>query len=261
MELGLKGKRVLVTAASRGIGRAIAFDFAKEGARVAAVARTESEIFSLVEEMGGKEKGHYGRAIDLSSEGAPAKLVQSLKENFGPVDIVVHNLGAVLDIRDPFCSLADWRKVWRVNIEVAIELDQLLLPHMREQKWGRVVHIASTASMENNGPITYCTAKAALMAYSHGLGRILAKDGVVMTAVLPGAVFTSGGDWDNMLKTRPEHVQKYLNDRCPLGRFGKPEEISSIVVFLSSELATFFQGAVVPVDGGQSRHYFVNNLE
>jgi 3-oxoacyl-[acyl-carrier protein] reductase len=147
MELGLKGKRVLVTAASRGIGRAIAIDFAKEGARVAAVARTGSEIFSLSDEMGGKEKGHYGQVIDLSAEGAPAKLVQSLKENFGPVDIVVHNLGGVLDIRDPLCSLADWRKVWRVNIEVAIELDQLLLPHMREQKWGRVVHIASTASM------------------------------------------------------------------------------------------------------------------
>lgn len=260
MELGLKGKRVLVTAASRGIGRAIACDFAKEGARVAAVARTESEISSLVEEMGGKEKGHYGEVADLSAEGAPAKLVQNLNENFGPVDIVVHNLGAVLDIRDPFCSLADWRKVWRVNIEVAIELDQLLLPHMREQKWGRVVHIASTASMENNGPITYCTAKAALMAYSHSLGRVLAKDGVVMTAVLPGAVFTSGGDWDKMLKTRPEHVQKYLVDRCPTGRFGKPEEISSTVVFLSSELATFFQGAVVPVDGGQSRHYFTHNL-
>ena len=86
---------------------------------------------------------------------------------------------------------------------------------------------------------------------------MLAKDGIVMSAVLPGAVFTEGGYWDKAMKERPEHVQKYLSDRCPLGRFGTPESIAAMVVFLCSELAGFCQGAIIPVDGGQSRHFFV----
>ena len=259
MDLGIVGKRALVTASSKGIGRAIALALSREGVSVAVVARSASEIGSLVEEMGGNARGHGGFVMDLMEEGAPARLMNELRERFGSVDIIVHNLGAVLDIRDPFCSLADWRRVWRVNLEVAIELDQLLLPHMRAQKWGRVVHVGSTASMENNGPITYCTAKAALMAYSHSMGRVLAKDGVVMSCVLPGAVMNS--DWEKILQERPEHVKKYLDERLPLGRFGKPEDIAGMVAFLCSRQADFCQGAIVPVDGGQSRHYSMQNLE
>jgi NAD(P)-dependent dehydrogenase (short-subunit alcohol dehydrogenase family) len=90
------------------------------------------------------------------------------------------------------------------------------------------------------------------------MGRILAietKD-VVMSAVLPGVVLTEGGHWDTVLKERREHAEKYLAERCPLGRFGKPSEISPIVVLLCSKLATFCQGSIVPVDAGQARHYF-----
>lgn len=256
MNLGIEGKRALVTGAGRGIGRAIALSLAREGAKVSVFSRTLPEIESLVEEMGGRIEGHYGEAIDLVPEGAPQLLAKKIEENFGPLDIIVHNLGGTLDITDPFCSVEDWRRVWRFNLEIAIELDQLFVPSMQKQKWGRIVHVASTASMENNGPATYCTAKAALLAYSRCMGRILARDGVVISAILPGAVLTEGGHWDKASKERPEHVKKYLAERCPLGRFGKPEEIAPMVAFLCSDLAEFCQGSVVPVDGGQSRHFF-----
>ena len=147
--------------------------------------------------------------------------------------------------------------MWRFNFEVAVELDRLITPFMQERKWGRVVHIASTASMENNGPVTYCAVKAALLAYSRSMARILAPTGVVMSAVLPGAVMTEGGHWEKEMKEKPERVKKYLEERCPLGRFGKSEDIAAMVVFLSSNLAQFCQGSIVPVDGGQSRHYFL----
>ena len=257
MELGLTGKRALVTGAGRGIGRAIAQSLAREGAQVAVVSRTESDIESLLADMGGRERGHYGEPLDLELEDSPGSLLKSLERNFGPVDIIVHNLGTTLDITDPFCSLEEWRRVWRVNMEVALELNLLLVPHMREQRWGRVVHIGSTASVENNGPITYCTVKAALAAYSRSLGRVLAPDGVVVTAVLPGAVFTDGGYWEKALEERPEHVAKYLAERCPLHKFGTPDEIAHMVTFLCSDLASFLQGSIVPVDGGQVRGYFV----
>lgn len=257
MRLGIKNKRALVTGAGRGIGRAIALALAKEGARVSVFSRTASDGRSLIRLMSRYGKGHYGASLDLLSARAPSLLSRALKKNFGDPDIVVHNLGSTLEITDPFCPMSDWRRVLRCNLEIAIELDQLFAPAMKKQKWGRIVHIGSTSSMENNGPVTYCTSKAALAAYSRSMGRILAKDGIVMSAVLPGAVFTESGYWDKALKERPEHVQKYLSDRCPLGRFGAPENIAAMVVFLCSELAAFCQGAIIPVDGGQSRHFFV----
>lgn len=257
MELGIRGKRALVTGAGRGIGHSIAKGLAREGAKVAVFSRTASDIAHLLEEMGGASHGHYGRPLDFEPEESPDRLVEILKEDFGPIDIVVHNLGGTLEITDPLCSLSDWRRVFRVNLEVAIELNLHLIPHMKEQKWGRIVHIGSTASVENNGPITYCSTKAALAAYSRGLGRVLAPEGVVVSAVLPGAVFTEGGYWDKALKEKPEHVAKYLAERCPLHKFGTTDEIAHVVTFFCSELASFLQGSIVPVDGGQCRGYFV----
>lgn len=256
MDFGIEGRRALVTGAGRGIGRAIANSLAREGAKVAVFSRTASDIQALIEEMGGTKAGHYGSAFDFEPDGSPAELAADLDANFGPIDILVNNLGGTLDITDPFCSIEDWRRVIRVNLEVAIELNLLLLPNMRRKQWGRIVNIASTASVENNGPITYCTAKAALASYSRSLGRVLAPEGIVMSAVLPGAVLTEGGYWDNVLKERPAHAETYLKDRCPMGRFGTPDDIAHMVTFLCSDLAGFCQGAIVPVDGGQVRGYF-----
>lgn len=256
MDLGIQGKRALVTGAGRGLGRAIALSLAREGVKVAACSRTAADLDTLLAEMGGNVAGHAIRAIDLAEEGAPEALMRTLTPAFGPIDIAVHNLGGTLDIRDPFCSLADWRNVWRFNVEVAIELNLLLLPHMRAQQWGRVVHISSIAAAENQGPITYCTAKAALSAYTRSFGRVLAPEGVVLTSVLPGAVFTEGGYWDLASHEQPEHVEKYLAERMAIRRFGRPEEVSELVTFLCSQHASFCIGSTVPVDGGQGRTFF-----
>lgn len=255
MELGITGKRALVTGAGRGLGQAIALCLAREGARVAAVSRTEADIQTLLDNMGGPSKGHVGVAMDLMPEGAPERLLSQL-DGFGPPDIVVHNVGGTLDISDPFCSVKDWRNVYRFNFEIAVELNALILPGMCKRKWGRVCHISSIASMENHGPVTYCAIKAALTAYTRSMGGVVAPDGVVVTAVLPGAVFTEKGYWDKTSKDRPEHVHKYLTERQRIGRFGQPEEIGNFVTYLCSELASFNTGSIVPIDGGQGRGYF-----
>ena len=127
---------------------------------------------------------------------------------------------------------------------------------MRTRKWGRIVNISAGASMENSGPVPYCAIKAAYTAYTRSMGRVLAPDGIVMSAVLPGVVFTEQGHWATVMKERPEHAEKYLEDRTVLKRFGQPGEISPMVVMLCSELASFCVGSIVPVEGGQARHYF-----
>ena len=257
MELGITGKKALVTGSGRGLGRAIAESLAREGAKVAVVSRTDSDIESLLHSIGGTGAGHWGMSFDLLPEGAPERLVNELQKGvFWPVDIVVHNLGGTLDITDPFCSIADWRKIWRFNMEVALELNLLLLPEMKQHHWGRIVHISSIAATENQGPVPYCSIKAALTAYTRSMGRVVASDGIIVTAVLPGAVFTEGGFWDESSRNRPEHVQKYLSERMAIHRFGTPDEISNAVAFLCSEQASFFVGSVVPIDGGQGRSFF-----
>ncbi len=253
--MGISGRCALVTGAGRGIGQAIARCLAREGARVAAVSRTSADLSELLDSIGGTPDEHRAIPIDLLPDGAPAELMRRL-EDFGPLDIVVHNLGGTLEITDPFCSVQDWRKVYRFNFEVAVELNSMILPGMQQRKWGRVVHISSISAMENHGPVTYCSMKAALTAYTRSIGGVVAPDGVVISAVLPGAVFTERGYWDIASRERPDHVHKYLTERQRIGRFGRPEEIGNFVAFLCSENASFNTGSIVPVDGGQGRGYF-----
>jgi 3-oxoacyl-[acyl-carrier protein] reductase len=257
MDLMISGRRALVTGAGRGIGRAIAECLAREGGHIAAVSRTESDIKSLVKSIGGEAHGHVGIVMDLVPEGAPGKLLEKLKgADFGPIDIVVHNMGGTLNIADPYCSISDWRRVYRFNFEVGLELNHMIVPDMQRRHWGRVVHVSSISAMENHGPVTYCAVKAALTAYTRSFGGVVAPDGVVVSAILPGAVFTEQGYWDQASKERPDHVQKFLTERQRIGRFGRPEEIGNYVAYLCSELASFNTGSIVPIDGGQGRGYF-----
>jgi NAD(P)-dependent dehydrogenase (short-subunit alcohol dehydrogenase family) len=258
MNLGIKGKKALVTGGASGIGKAIVEELVKEGARVVFTSRKQEVIDKTLKAIGGVKAGHLGVKTEISEEGAPDKLAKYIWKNFGELDIVVNNVGATFEISDPYCPISDWRKVFRLNLEVAVELNNLFIPHMKKQDWGRIVNISSNASMENSGPVTFCASKAAYTAYTRCMGRILAIEAknVVMSTVLPGVVLTEEGHWQEVLKTRPEHAEKYLRERCPSGRFGKPSEISPMVVLLCSELATFCHGSIISVDAGQARHYF-----
>lgn len=255
MDLNLNGKVALVTGAGGGIGRSIALHLAREGARIVAASLERRDLDSLLADLGATDF-HRVVQIDLLEDDAPERLVKQVRRQGQQIDIVVNNVGGTLDVNDPFCTLADWRKVMRLNLEVAVEINRLLLPEMQQRKWGRVVNISSISGAENHGPIPYCSAKAALIAYTRSMGRLISSDGVIMTAVLPGAVFTEGGYWDAAGRERPEHVEKYLRDRMAIHRFGTVEEISSVVAFLCSDAASFCVGSIVPVDGGQGRTFF-----
>jgi len=250
MDLGIAGKKALVTGGGRGLGRSIASCLAQEDVQVAVVARTTGDLESFVAEHGDK---HIGLEYDLMPEGRPARMVEELRERMGLPDIIIHNVGGNLEITDPICGVEEWRKVYRFNLEIAVELNKLLVPHLIENRWGRVVHITSISALENQGTVPYCSMKAALTAYTRSFGRYVSRNGVAVSAVLPGAVYTEGGYWDVTSKTRPEHVEKYLKERMAIHRFGEPDEIGKVVAFLCSEHASFITGSSVTVDGGQGR--------
>ena len=255
MALGIRGKTALVTGAGRGIGRAISQALASEGARVIAVSRTQSDLDSLLDSINGPSAGHMAIARDLMDRRQTEALLAELSAQ-PSVDIVVHNLGGTLDITDPFCSAEDWRNVYRLNLEIPIELNLDLVPRMTARGWGRIVHISSISAFENQGPVSYCAMKAALAAYTRSFAGIVAKDGVIMTSVLPGAVMTEGGYWESAKATNPDHYNKYVQERMRIGRLGTPQEIASVVAFLCSEHVSFAVGSTMTVDGGQGRGFF-----
>lgn len=258
MDLGIQGRQALVTGASRGIGRAVCEALLGEGVRVAAAARSTDDLASLREAA-----ARFGTEnlltceVDLEREEGPQKLIDEMvSSSFGNIDIIVHNVGGTLSINDPFCTLKDWRRVQRLNLEVAVELNSYFLPKMQERKWGRIVSVSSISGVENHGPIPYCAAKAALNAYTRSMGRLVSRDGIAMSAILPGAIFTEGGYWDTATRERPEHVQKYLSERMAIQRFGTLDEVSQMTVFLCSQYAGFCVGTIVSLDGGQGRVFF-----
>jgi 3-oxoacyl-[acyl-carrier protein] reductase len=256
MELGIKGKKALVTGGATGIGQAICAELAKEGVKVALTSRNAETIDRTLGLLGGEEGGHRGFVCDITEEGGPQRLGEHVLREFGEPDIVVNNVGDTLGVLDPLCPISDWRRVFRLNLEVHVETNNFFIPLMRKKGWGRIVNISAGASMENSGPVPYCSIKAAYTAYSRSMARVLAPDNIVMSAVLPGVVFTEHGHWAEVMRTRPEHAEKYLAERTVLKRFGVPEEISPMVVLLCSERASFCVGSIVPVEGGQARHYF-----
>jgi len=247
MEYSFKNKKVLVTGSSNGIGKEIAKQFLNYGAKVIGVSRGNFHL-----------EGDYTHfEQDLVKNDSSNKIVDFLNnKNLFPLDVVIHNAGGTMNISNPFCGMNEWKKVMRLNFEHIVELNEKILPSMVKNKYGRVVHISSISAMENHGPVTYCSAKAALTAYTRSMGGVVAPDGVVMTAVLPGAVFDKGNFWDEKQKNDPSHVHKYLTERQRIGRFGTTKEIADLVIFLSSEFSSFCTGSIVPIDGGQGRGYF-----
>ena len=250
MDLGIADKKVLITGASQGLGRAIALDFAKEGCKVAVAARRADKLQGVVAEMGGEERGHSFYVIDLMSDGGPTCAVEELTARNGHFDIVVHNVGGTLSVKDPLSPMEEWCRVWRFNVGIAIEINALIIPPMQAQGWGRVIHISSISAESVRGSAPYAAAKAYLNAYVKGLGRAVAPTGVVVSALMPGAILAEGGHWDNIRQTNPAMMEDFLRHHHAIGRLGTAEEISPFAVFMASQLVTFATAAVIPVDGG-----------
>lgn len=261
MDLGLKGKFALITGGASGIGKAAALELVTEGANVFITSRNEDKLSKTLTELNAINEGNYGRVTTLVESDEITQLVEDIKRRFKQIDIVVNNAGTTQGINDPLCSIEDWRKVFRLNLEIPVEINNAFIPGMKERRWGRIVNVTAGAALENSGPVTYCASKAAASAYTRSMGRVLAieAENVVMSAVLPGVVITEDGHWGGKYSEDSEHAQNYINDRCPVGRFGKPNEISVQIVVQCSERATFYHGSNVLVDAGQAKHYMYSN--
>ncbi len=255
MKISLKNKKALVTGGGTGIGQYIVKALSEAGASVAFTSRDKSSLKSTMKMLKNHSQ-HFPCQIDLSNKKNISKFKDLIKKKFGDIDILVNNIGHTLNIKDPFAPIDKWEKTMNLNFFTSVNLINKFIGSMKRKNWGRIINITSVAGMEISGPSTFNASKAALTAYSKSVGRALAiqKKNVVMTAVAPGVIVTKKGHW-NFKTSKSTHAKNYLKNRTALGRFGTMEELTGIIVFLSSDHASFFHGSIIHADGGHSKHY------
>jgi 3-oxoacyl-[acyl-carrier protein] reductase len=248
VDLGIAGKVALVTAATRGIGLGIAQALASEGARVAIAARTASDVKRTAESLGG-----LGIAIDLMAEDGPRRAVEQTVSGLGPIDILVNNLGLRAGSSWSDTGAKEFETAFEGNVTVSVRMSQLVLQGMVDRGWGRIVTITSVWGRETGGAPAYNAAKAAEISFTKSLAHEVAGKGVTVNSIAPGSILWPGGGWDRRQKADPEAIAEFVRHDMPLGRFGTVAEVASLVAFVCSMQASLINGAVIAVDGGQSR--------
>lgn len=248
VDLGIGGKVALVTAATRGIGLAIAQSLAAEGARVSVVARTAEDVRNVAQSIGG-----FGVAADVTTEEGCRHAVEETEHNLGRIEILVNNFGARAGTSWSDTTSKEFDAAFRGNVGVTARMTELVLPAMLERGWGRVVVISSVYGREAGGAPAYNAAKAAENSYVKSLAREVAARGVTVNAVAPGSILWEGGGWHRRREADPEGIAEFVRREMPAGRFGTVQEVASAVAFVCSIQASLVNGACIPVDGAQGR--------
>lgn len=251
MDLQLNDKTALVTGASMGIGRAIAKGLAQEGARVAIAARRRELLDALANEIiaaGGAKPAII--EIDVMPEGAPKRLADAARAALGHVDILINSAGGSKPAIGVDAPEEAWAESMTLNFVRVRQLTHAVLPDMIERRWGRVINISGKSEPE--GLIAAHPAKAAIHAWSKGLSREVGKHGITVNCIPPGRIMSE--------QIRRKYSEAYRAEQSakeiPVGRYGEPEELAALAVFLASPIARYITGAVLPVDGGLRRYAF-----
>jgi NAD(P)-dependent dehydrogenase (short-subunit alcohol dehydrogenase family) len=256
MAVDLTGRTAIVTGASEGIGAATVHALAEHGANVAFCSRSAHKVDSLLERLRGSRGTVRGYPADMADAADTERFLDAVAADLGDADIVVNNVGDSPSRNFLYLDDAAWTSLMELNLMSAVRCTRRVLPAMRARKWGRVIMISTgAAKYPNPALIDYSASKAALVATAKALATKYGADGVLVNSILPGLIRTAM--WERTAEevaaatnTTPEAVIADRGKRVPLGRFGSAEEVAAVVLFLSSDYASYLNGCAIQVDGG-----------
>ena len=247
----LTDKVAVITGASRGLGRAMALEIGGAGAKLALVARDRAKLDETAAECAkvGAESAIF--VADVTDEAQVATLEKDVVARFGKVDILVNNAGVNVRKNLVDYTMEEWRKVTDTNLTSVFLLCRAFVPHMRGRGYGRILNLTSImshVSLPGRGP--YSASKAGLLGLTRALAQELASEKITVVAISPGPFAT---EMNTVLMNNPE-LTKLFMDNVPLNRWGKPEEIGKLALYLCSEDAGYITGTDILIDGGWTAH-------
>ncbi len=235
----LEGKLALVTGASRGIGRAIALELAKQGAKVVGTATSEAGAKGI------SDAGLIAKVLDVKNTGGTDEVISSIQKEHGDILILVNNAGITRDNLALRMKDADFDEVIQTNLSAVFRLSRAVMRGMMKARWGRIVNITSVVGASGNpGQANYAAAKAGVVGMTKSLAGELGSRNITVNCVAPGFIDT------DMTRALPEAQRAKLLEHIPLGRLGSPEDVAAAVAYLASPQAGYVTGAVLHVNGG-----------
>ena len=249
MDLGLSGKRALVTGGTRGIGRATVELLAAEGASVAFCARNAESVHEVAADLRSRGATVFARAFDVSDEHALKGFIRDAAAEFGGLDILVSNVTAG-SVKGP----EQWANSLSLDLMPLVHAIDEVTPIMEAAGGGSIVALSSTFGFDNvwpSSPNSYGAFKAAIIRHASAAGHALAPKGIRVNTVSPGPTYSEDGDWGKIKAGRPEVYEK-VKDSIPIGRMGEPKEVASAIVYLASPASGFCVGTNIVCDGGMT---------
>ncbi len=273
MDLELRGKAALLVGAGRGIGGAAALSLAREGCKVALVARSAADLEARVKEcLAAGSPAAYAIAADATDAQQLADAIDRAATALGGLDLLVTLVGGSQPGGTADTLDAGWESAFSRNLWPAVRASRFALPHLEKsaanararataegrdaaRQQSAIIHVASIWGREGGGALTYNAAKAALISLAHEQARELAPRGIRVCSVAPGSVLHAGGSWERRQQQDPAGIAAFVQREIPFGRFGTAGELGDVICFLGSPRASWVAGACIVVDGAQSRSF------
>ncbi|MGI5857892.1 MAG: 3-oxoacyl-[acyl-carrier-protein] reductase [Tepidanaerobacteraceae bacterium] len=241
----LAGKVCLVTGGSRGIGRGICMELARDGAHIivnySSDEKAAAEAVSEVKRLGTKARMYKA---DVSSFVQVSKMIEDVYNEFGRIDVLINNAGVAKDTLILRMTEEDWNKVIDINLKGIFNTSKACVKYMVKQKEGKIINLSSIVGIYGNaGQVNYAAAKAGIIGFTKSLAKELGSRGITVNAVAPGFIKT-----DMTLSLLNKDTK--ISDKIPLKRIGTPEDVANVVAFLASKKADYVTGQVLSIDGG-----------